>query len=71
MPALHRAHPCISRQAREGKRDVAVDLDDLADRARILELGGRPPLDTQDHAVLALDTYHGRSLTAKEESVSG
>lgn len=57
--ARHRAHPCISRQAREGQRDVAVDLDNLADRARILKLGRRPPFHAQDHAVLALDTYHG------------
>lgn len=39
---------------------MAVDLNDLADRSGVLELGSRPPLHPQHHAVLSLDAdYRG------------
>ena len=53
-------HPRVSREPGEGERDVAVDLDDFADRSGVLELGSRPPLYPQHHAVLSLDAdYRG------------
>lgn len=52
-------HPCVRRQPREGERDVAIQLDDLADCAGILELGSCPPFHAEYHAVLALDANYG------------
>ena len=41
---------------------MAVDLNDLPDRARVLEFRRCPPLHPKHYTVLALDAHYGRSL---------
>jgi hypothetical protein len=49
---------CVGLQARHGASDVAVDLDDLLNRAGLKESGGYALLHTEDHTLARCDLYH-------------
>ena len=49
---------CVGLQARHGASDVAVDLDNLLDRAGLKQSGGYALLYTEDHTLARCDLYH-------------
>mmetsp|Transcript_3829 Transcript_3829/g.8809 ORF Transcript_3829/g.8809 Transcript_3829/m.8809 type:complete len:287 (+) Transcript_3829:44-904(+) len=62
-------NPGVCVQACECEGHAVVDCQDLADRAGVLQLGRRPLLDRQDHAVLALHAHGRRSLADGLEGI--
>ena len=62
-------HARVRREARERERDLAVELDHLADRPRLLELGDGLALHAERDAARARDADRRGALLDRLEGV--